>query len=81
MSSEDPASKRIAEAVQRLIIEFQGTIPDETIVRSAEEAIGAYKESRVRDFVPLLVYRSTREYLGTLAQGQAPTSRGTLTHS
>ena len=81
MSSDDPASKRIAEAVKRLIEEFQGTIPSETIVRSAEEAIGAYKGSKVTDFVPLLVYRSTREYLGTVAHEQAPAGRGTLGNS
>jgi hypothetical protein len=78
MSSDDPASKRIAEAVQRLIEEFQGTIPSETIVRTAEEAIGAYEGSRVTDFVPLLVYRSTREYLGAVAHGQTPSGHGTL---
>ena len=78
MSSDDPASKRIAEAVQRLIEEFQGTIPSETIVRSAEEAIRAYQGSRLTDFVPLLVYRSTREHLGALSQGQAPVGGGML---
>jgi hypothetical protein len=81
MSSEDPASKHIAEAVQRLVLEFQGTIPSETVVRSAEEALFAYRDSRVRDFVPLLVYRSTREYLGSLAQGQALAARDTLTRT
>ena len=78
MSSDDPASKRIAEAVQRLIEEFQGTIPSEMVVRSAQEAIGAYEGSRVTDFVPLLVYRSTREYLGTVAQEQTAAGHGTL---
>jgi hypothetical protein len=68
MPSDDPASKRINEAVQRLVEEFRGTIPSETVVRSVEEAVGNYRNARITDFVPLLVYRSTREYLGTLAQ-------------
>jgi hypothetical protein len=81
MQSEDPVSKRIHEAVRRLTEEFQGTIPTETIVRSAEEAFGTYRESRVTDFIPLLVYRSTREYLGTVALHQARSGHGTLDSS
>ncbi len=79
MSSEDPVSKRINDAVQRLVDEFKGLIPSETIVRSAEEAIGAYQNARITDFIPLLVYRSTREQLGELAHSsveRGPLERG-----
>jgi hypothetical protein len=75
MPSDDPVSKRINEAVQRLVEEFKGTIPSETVVQSAEEAVNAYRDARVTDFIPLLVYRSAREQLGALAQDkrrQAP---------
>ena len=68
MPSDDPVSKRINEAVQRLVEEFRGTIPSETVVRSVQEAVDTYENARVTDFVPLLVYRSTREYLGTLTR-------------
>lgn len=78
MSTEDPPSKRIAEAMQRLIEEFHGRIPSETVVRSVEEALGAYKGSRVTDFVPLLVYRSTRESLGAITRAQTSSGRDTL---
>jgi hypothetical protein len=77
-SDDDTVSKRVNEAVQRLVEEFKGIVPSETVVRSAEEAVGAYQNAKVTDFVPLLVYRSTREYLGTVAQGQSPAERGTL---
>jgi hypothetical protein len=70
MPSDDPVSKRINDAVQRLVEEFGGTIPSETVVQSVEDAIGTYQDARVTDFIPLLVYRSTREYLGSLAQSE-----------
>jgi hypothetical protein len=70
MPSDDPVSKRINDAVQRLVEEFRGTIPSETVVQSVEDAVGTYQDARVTDFIPLLVYRSTREYLGTLAQSE-----------
>jgi hypothetical protein len=68
MSADDPVSKRINDAVQRLVEEFRDAIPSETVVQSVEEAVEAYRDARVTDFIPLLVYRSTREYLGTMAQ-------------
>jgi hypothetical protein len=77
-SDEDPVSKRVNEAVQRLVEEFTGKIPSETVVRSAAEVIGEYKNARVTDFIPLLVYRSTREHLGALTQAQVHADRGTL---
>jgi hypothetical protein len=78
MSSEDPVSKRINDAVQRLVEEFKGTIPREIVMRSAKEAMGAYQDARISDYIPLLVYRSTREQLGNLAQAQAVVEKGPL---
>jgi hypothetical protein len=79
MPADDPVSKRINDAVQRLVEEFRGTIPSETVVQSAEEAVGAYRNARVTDFIPLLVYRSTREYLDTMARERPRQTSGTST--
>lgn len=70
--SDHLVSKRINEAVQRLVEEFRDKVPNETIVRSVEEAIGSYQDARVMDFVPLLVYRSTRDHLDTLVADRRP---------
>ena len=78
MPSEDPVSKRINEAVQRLVEEFRGAVPTEAVVQAAEQAVVSYRDARITDFIPLLVYRSTREHLGLTAQGQSPADRGTL---
>ena len=75
MSSDDPVSKHINEAVQRLVEEFRGAIPSEAVVRSAEEAIRSYNGARITDFIPLLVYRSTREHLAA-SVAQTPIGAG-----
>lgn len=48
--------------------EFRGVYGVETIDRVARESFEAFKESRVMDYVPMLVYRFTRERLLALAQ-------------
>jgi hypothetical protein len=74
MDSEDPARKRINEAVDRLTDEFKDKCSSETIREYVAESFNIYRGSRVLDFVPLLVYRSARDRLGALTIGASLTS-------
>jgi hypothetical protein len=48
--------------LQVLRSEFEGVSPD-AIQRVVEEAVAQFEHARVREFVPLLVYRESRERL------------------
>jgi protein-tyrosine-phosphatase len=56
------------DAAMALRDEFRGIYSLETVQRCTSETMSAYSNSRIVDFVPLLVYRFTRERL--LAQAQ-----------
>ncbi len=59
---------RIADAAARLSDEFKGVFALETIRRCAEDSVLRYKDSPIIEYVPLLVYRFTRERLRAMAQ-------------
>jgi arsenate reductase len=59
----------IEQAVQRLAGEFKGTFAPETIQRCALDSLEALSRSAsLKQYVPLLVYRFTRERLVATAQ-------------
>ncbi len=59
---------KVESAVDRLTTEFSGTFATETIRRCALESLSLYRDTRIFEFVPLLVYRFTRERLIAAAQ-------------
>ena len=75
MSSQQLTSTRVNEAIERLSEEFSGRFSPETIRDLVTASLEPYRESRITDFVPLLVYRSARDRLGALARGGAPLRR------
>jgi protein-tyrosine-phosphatase len=54
---------KVESAVDRLASEFNGIFAMETVRRCALESLSLYREARIEEFVPLLVYRLTRERL------------------
>jgi hypothetical protein len=61
-AAEDAALSRL---VERLTERFP-ELPDEEIVRAVYGQYAEYEDSRVRDFVPVLVERAAREDLAAL---------------
>ena len=68
MKSPDATQTRINDAINRLVDEFRDSIEQETVRRFASDSISAYAGARITEFVPLLLYRSTRERLRALAR-------------
>jgi arsenate reductase len=58
----------IQREVRNLAGEFAGIFSQETIDRYVHESIGRFRDAQVTEFVPLLVYRFTRERLRAAAQ-------------
>jgi hypothetical protein len=54
---------RIRDVHSRLASEFQGYFSSDEIARFAGESFAPYHQARIKDFVPLLVARQTRERL------------------
>jgi protein-tyrosine-phosphatase len=63
-----PGFERIKTDVDRLSDEFAGVFSRETVMRCALESFEALKGARIAEFVPVLVYRFTRERLRAQAQ-------------
>jgi protein-tyrosine-phosphatase len=59
---------RVEDAVRALLEEFRGIYSPETVRRCAQDTAMQFEGSRVVDFVPLFIYRFTRERLS--ARGQ-----------
>ena len=72
MVSDEPARKRVNEVAGRLGDEFRDRLSFETVRELVDASFESYRGSRVVDFVPLLVYKSARDRLGTLARNGAP---------
>ncbi|HEV8573203.1 MAG TPA: hypothetical protein VGR43_00705 [Dehalococcoidia bacterium] len=72
MVSQEPVRSRVNEAVDRLTDEFRRVFSPETVRDLVMAPFESYCEARIADFMPLLVYRSTRTQLGSLAQAGAP---------
>jgi hypothetical protein len=75
MSSQQLTSTRVNEAIERLTQEFSGTFSPETIRDLVTASLEPYRDSRITDFVPLLVYRSARDRLGALARSETSLRR------
>ena len=60
---------RVRRTVDELAEEFRGVFGPQTIQRCADESVARLRDARVADYVPLFVYKYTRERL--LARGQA----------
>lgn len=70
MVSQHLSHSRVREAVDRLKGEFQGVAEAETIARLVSESFESFSGARIPDFVPLLVYKSTRDHLLKLSSSQ-----------
>jgi arsenate reductase (thioredoxin) len=68
MATQTIERDRVEEAVTTLLDEFRGVYSAETIRRCADDTAEQFEGSRVLDFVPLFIYRFTRERLS--ARGQ-----------
>lgn len=68
MVSPTPLETRLETAVGELADEFQGIFARETIDRYAHDTLRLYQEATVIEFVPLLVFRFTRERLRAAGQ-------------
>jgi arsenate reductase (thioredoxin) len=68
MATQTLERDRVEEAVVALLDEFRGVYSTETIRRCADDTAQQFEQSRVLDFVPLFIYRFTRERLS--ARGQ-----------
>lgn len=58
----------IAEVERRLIAKYEQTIPPHRIATIVRDAHARFEQSRIRDFVPLLVERRARAELGKASQ-------------
>ncbi len=72
----DPATKgHLDKAVQNLAAEFRGIFSRETIDRFVAESFERLEGARIADFVPVLVYRFSRERLLALGQAEGSISK------
>lgn len=63
VTGADPIEHHLHETLERLTDEFAGMHGSETVVRYASEVALQFADAPVIDFVPVLVYRFTRERL------------------
>ena len=56
-------TSRIFDLQKQLVEEFDGKVDRDVVEQSLRLAIDSYASARIRDFVPLFVYRETRERL------------------
>ena len=62
---------RVDEAIDRLTDEFKGVLPSQVVREQVTSSLDSYRGARIVDFVPLLVYRSARQRLGTMARANS----------
>jgi hypothetical protein len=79
MEAETPLRNRVNDAVTRLSEEFTGKCSSETVRELVMASYEDYRECRVVDFVPLLVYKSARDQLGALVRAGSASSAMKLT--
>jgi arsenate reductase len=70
MVDQSMLDSRIADAAARLNDEFKGVFAPETIKRCATDSARRFHDSPIIEYVPLLVYRFTRERLRAMAQSE-----------
>jgi arsenate reductase (thioredoxin) len=60
----------IAKQVDDLAVEFEGIFSRETVDRYVQESLAGFATARFNDFLPVLVYRYSRERLSALGQAE-----------
>ena len=60
----------IAKQVDDLAAEFEGVFSRETVDRYVQESLEGFASARFSDFLPVLVYRYSRERLSALGQAE-----------
>jgi arsenate reductase len=60
----------IAKQVDDLALEFEGVFSRETVNRYVQESLDGFATAHFSDFLPVLVYRYTRERLSALGQSE-----------
>lgn len=60
----------IARQVDDLAAEFEGLFSRETVERYVQESLDGFGSTRFNDFLPVLVYRYSRERLSALGQAE-----------
>jgi hypothetical protein len=75
VSEQQPLRVRVVKSAAQLAVEFEGVFSPQTVEKCALESFDSYEGARVAEFVPLLVYRETRERL--LAMSRTSSSSGT----
>jgi hypothetical protein len=80
MVSQDPATSRVSDAIDRLTNEYRGMLSAEMIRTLVTTSFESYRGSRIVDFVPLLVYKSARDQLVTLARRSNPAGSADYIH-
>jgi arsenate reductase (thioredoxin) len=60
----------IAKQVDDLAVEFEGIFSRETVDRYVQESLDGFATARFNDFLPVLVYRYSRERLSALGQAE-----------
>ena len=61
--NEELVDDRVNELKQELAQEFSPLVPESTLEECLRDVWTAYKDARIRDYVPLLVRRETRTLL------------------
>jgi protein-tyrosine-phosphatase len=59
---------RVIEAATQLAAEFRGTFSPQTVELLTRRTFDSFSSARITEFVPLLVYRDTREQLLSIAR-------------
>jgi protein-tyrosine-phosphatase len=70
VTSQSEFVARIRREVETLADDFEGVFGIETIQRCADEAASRFHNATVTEYVPLLVYKYTRQRLHAMAQVQ-----------
>ena len=68
LSDRDNLSRGIDETRARLLDEFQDRLRPDVIEKLVDDTFQNMKDSNVREFVPLFVYRGAREQLADIAR-------------
>ena len=67
---KEQETKKVAAGLQTLEREFAGNVDAAVIARIGDDELGrVLEEARIPDFVPMLVYRFTRERLLAQREG------------
>lgn len=63
LEDEHDLEGRVQQVIGQLCDEFAGTCPRDMVERCARESFDEFREARITMYVPIFVYRITRERL------------------